>query len=278
MKCFYHSADLDGHCSGAIIKQKYPDCEMIGIDYGDDFPWEVIKKDEIVYMVDFSLEPFCDMEKLNDMCLLTWIDHHKTAIAEAQKRSFEAYKQKIRLSLAGCELTWEFCHPDTMMPITVYLLGRYDVWDHGDPRVLPFQYGMGLFDTNPENIEFWEKHLNGFYPEIMVKGDDIIEYRSKEDKKYCENCAFEVEFEGLKFIVINRILTNSKIFDSFYDPNKHDGMMTFGYRNKQWKVSMYSDKEDIDLSLIAKKHGGGGHKGACGFQCDNIISLLKLGK
>ena len=38
MKCFYHSADLDGHCSGAIVKMVYPECELIGINYGDKFP------------------------------------------------------------------------------------------------------------------------------------------------------------------------------------------------------------------------------------------------
>lgn len=42
MKCFYHSSDLDGHCSGVIIKQKYPKCEMIGINYGQDFPYNTV--------------------------------------------------------------------------------------------------------------------------------------------------------------------------------------------------------------------------------------------
>jgi len=47
MKCFYHSVDLDGHCSGAIVKRAYPDCEMIGINYGDKFPWQQVYEGEI---------------------------------------------------------------------------------------------------------------------------------------------------------------------------------------------------------------------------------------
>jgi hypothetical protein len=43
MICFYHSADLDGHCSGAIIKKVHPECELIGINYGDEFPWDKVK-------------------------------------------------------------------------------------------------------------------------------------------------------------------------------------------------------------------------------------------
>jgi hypothetical protein len=53
MKWFYHSADLDGHCSGAIIKQKYPDCEMIGINYGETIDYSRIETGETVFMVDF---------------------------------------------------------------------------------------------------------------------------------------------------------------------------------------------------------------------------------
>jgi len=70
MKCFYHSADLDGHCSGAIVKLRHPNCEMWPIDYGDEFPWDKIRWNETIYMVDFSLEPFEDMITLHH-------SHHK---------------------------------------------------------------------------------------------------------------------------------------------------------------------------------------------------------
>lgn len=34
-------------------------------------------------------------------------------------------------------------------------------------------------------------------------------------------------------------------------------------------------KEHHDLSVIAKKYGGGGHRGACGFTADSIPFSLK---
>jgi hypothetical protein len=58
--CFYHSADFDGICSGAIVKQKHPDCYVYGINYGEDFPWDMLREDDIVIMCDFSL-PFDEM-------------------------------------------------------------------------------------------------------------------------------------------------------------------------------------------------------------------------
>ena len=90
MKCFYHSADLDGKCSGAIVKMHFPECEMIGINYGDLFPWDRIEQNEVVWLVDFCLQPFSDMHRLNEVAILNWIDHHKTSLEEAEKAGFIA--------------------------------------------------------------------------------------------------------------------------------------------------------------------------------------------
>jgi nanoRNase/pAp phosphatase (c-di-AMP/oligoRNAs hydrolase) len=39
-------------------------------------------------------------------------------------------------------------------------------------------------------------------------------------------------------------------------------------KDKKWRVSLYSDK--VDVSALAKKFSGGGHKGASGFITDNL--------
>ena len=44
---------------------------------------------------------------------------------------------------------------------------------------------------------------------------------------------------------------------------------SFNGRNGTWKYSMYS--KTVDVSNIAKKYGGGGHKGAAGFNMDKLI-------
>jgi len=141
MKCFYHSADLDGKCSGAIVRSMW-ECELIGINYGDAFPWDSIEPGETVVMVDFCLQPFSEMVRLNELAELVWIDHHVSAIREAEACGFEArLAQVLEVGRAGCELAWEH-YVGTEVPKAVRLLGRYDVWDHADPEVWPFTYGM----------------------------------------------------------------------------------------------------------------------------------------
>ncbi len=271
MKCFYHSADLDGHCSGALVKREFPECEMIGINYGDDFPWDSIGEYENVYMVDFSLQPFSDMQKLNDICQLTWIDHHISAIRENEKLNRPLKIGLQRDGIGACQLVWEYLHPNTSVPTFVRLLAEYDVWDHSDPRTVPFQYGMRLnSDTLPENQRFWWSLYDVEYViRICDDGATILRYQQIENRKYIETRGFECTFAGLRCIAVNKGLTNSKIFDSVWDPKKYDAMLTFCMINpeKGWTISLYTDKPDIDVSEIAKAHGGGGHKGAAGFQC-----------
>ncbi len=261
MKCFYHSADLDGHCSGAVVKYRYPDCEMFGINYGDDFPYDKIFPGETVFMVDFAIQPYSDMTKLDN---LIWIDHHVTAIQDCNPD----IPGVRRVGTGACQLVWEFLYPGTPIPETVRLLAEYDVWDHSDMKTLPFQYGFRMFDdTLPDNQSLWKQFFlfNGI-GEVLGTGRAILKYEQSQNKKLCKSFVFQTEFEGYNAVCINRGFTNSKVFDSLPET---DLMITFCRTPyKIWAVSLYS--KTVDCGAIAQKYGGGGHKGAAGFQCEEI--------
>jgi hypothetical protein len=162
----------------------------------------------------------------------------------------------------------------------VYYLGRYDVWKHEDiENCFPFQYGMKNQDTRPENQEFWSQffitpNMTDNIMSIVDEGIFIQQYEAKQSAIYCKATAFEIEFEGLKCICVNKALTNSIVFASVYDPKKHDAMISF-YRNKrEWKVSLYSTHSHVDVSEVCKRWGGGGHAGASGFQCKDIRDVI----
>lgn len=271
MKCFYHSADLDGICSGAIVKMQKPECEMIGINYGDPFPWTSVITGETVYMVDFSL-PADEMERLNRICHLIWIDHHKSAIEEANARNFVASgHQSLGIGVAACELTWmEFFKGEICRAVS--LLGRFDVWDYGNhPGALEFQYGMRQFNTTPDDTGFWKSIFFGDIQNIIEQGRSLLAYEEVQNEIFAKSFAFEVKFDGLNCIAVNKGLTNSLLFQSVYDPERHDAMVAFVLRRPgDWKVSIYTDKPEIDASAICKAHGGGGHKKAAGFQCRTL--------
>jgi len=294
--CFYHSADLDGHCSGALVKMAYPECELHPIDYGDKFPWDLVRLDSLaeigrIFMVDFSLQPFEEMVKLQQLTdnKLIWIDHHKSAI-EAHKEwnnRHPAYLSICGIREVGagaCELVWRYLrkrlHPLLQglpegPPLFVRLLAEYDVWDHFDPRTLPFQYGVRLHDTAPENQDFWRSlFYQSICERIINEGEVVLKYIERDNKKYAQATWFPVYFNNLKCIAINRAFGNTKLFNSV-DTGQYDAMIAFAYQKDKWVVYLYSAKPEVDVSEIAKEYGGGGHKAAAGFVCQELPFPLK---
>ena len=282
--CFYHSADLDGHCSGALVaiyhKYNKEEVTLHPINYDDPFPWEAIQADDTVYMVDFGLQPIAEMFKLNGMCELIWIDHHITAIDEYKRHWKEHMERQIKglreVGKAGCELTFEWLYPDAHLPTVVHLLGRYDVWEWKDvPNALEFQYGMRQYEnTHPSNIELWEELIveeDGYLiKEIINRGKTLLEYEDNQNAKLCKYLAFETEFDGNPIIAINKGMSNSKVFDSVWDESKHDFMLTFVRVYGKYNISLYTTRDDINVGEIAKQYGGGGHQKAAGFSCKEL--------
>jgi len=283
MKCFYHSADFDGICSGAIIKYKFPECEMYPINYGEEFPWDEIGERETVFMIDFSLQPFEEMVKLHLLADLRWIDHHGSAIEEYEKVRAELgqFGGSLSLKYSACELTWLYCFAE-LMPETVVLLGRYDVWDHDySPDVLPFQYGMRAVHPmylKPGSVQWESLFIDDYIEERIKDGLVVMKYEEMSNTRLMELYSFEGTFPWnnnlYSAILINDINANSQTFKSHYNRNKHELMIKFGrLPSGQWTVGLYSDQTHIDCGEIAKKLGGGGHKGAAGFQTKDLFFL-----
>ena len=283
--CIYHRTDLDGHCAGALVKLFVPDVELAGYDYADKITADQlvtlheIDKETRVFMVDFSLQPFEEMLKLKIACKsLIWCDHHKTAIEDYVKYDtdedvalFGGYQS---LGLAGCELTWKWFKPKSFAPKFVKYLGRYDVWDHKDLNVMPFQYGMRAYDTNPMNMEWgtddpnvWERIFNNNVSEdVIVKdGAAILRYVAKDNKVLVESTYFMCHVGQLKCIAVNKLGGNASVFDVMWDEKKYDAMLIFGYTGTNWRFSLYTTKTLVDVGSVAKCFGGGGHAQAAGW-------------
>lgn len=287
MICIYHSKDLDGMSSGAIVKYKYPDCQLIGYDYGEPIP--ELPQGEAIIMVDVTF-PIPVMQKIQHR--LTVIDHHQSFIEgwkEATKLSAYRIGGRLQTGKAACELTWEFFFPYQPIPEWITLLGMYDTWRNTDQvlwktGVLPFQYGLRALVNSPEDL--LESYLDedkipqlklfpGDVQEITRDGIAIARFVKQSDIYNCSRNAFIVEFEGLRTICVNTVATSIATFESVYDPLKHDLMMGFNYTGEFWKISLRS-VNGINCFELAKKYDGGGHPEAAGFQVMDINELIRI--
>jgi len=289
MQCFYHN-DSDGRCAGFWVAssvglndyEKYKP-QFIEIDYRIKFPIDTIRKNEQIYIVDFSISPDEMRELLKITKNVTWIDHHKTAIEKYA--DFEYPIRGLRYDgIAGCMLTYCYIHHMTSKgegnikpfelsmtkdaPIFTKLIADWDVWkfDFGDDT-RNFQSAFNAYDFNP-NSKKWDLFLSrdGYEKEMIKQGKTMTKYRDNWARNYMD-LGFETIFEGHKCYAVNLGFCNSEYFKSLPE-GKYDILMPFVFDGNIYKISVYS--KTVDVSQIALKYGGGGHKAAAGFQVKEL--------
>lgn len=164
-------------------------------------------------------------------------------------------------------------------PRAVRLAGEYDIWDKRDPDAELFQHGLrseelystawdGMLDENGDN--------GGVVTRLLNQGRALQYARTKENESIIKELGFTLQWESLTFLCCNHARYNSHLFTAGLKP-EHDACFGFKWTGKYWSVSLYHapGKEHHDLSLIAVKYGGGGHKGACGFRTNELPFLIK---
>lgn len=208
----------------------------------------------------------------------------------------------IRVNIGGVDVVnfslpskQDFVDRKVYEPWSVRLAGEYDIWDKRDPDAELFQHGLRSRVLSSRD---WSEMLEPDQPATATNMDAMIEagvqgvlkpdgtlknhitigllrngttiqfVRDNEYREVITSQGFDIEFEGLKFLACcsHECDIRSHLFVAGIKPH-HEALFGFTYTGKDWRVSLYHapGKEHHDLSLIAKKHGGGGHRGACGF-------------
>jgi oligoribonuclease NrnB/cAMP/cGMP phosphodiesterase (DHH superfamily) len=303
----HHSADVDGIFCREIARHFLlidrmdrgsppPEVEFIGWDFTDEpiTLSQIIDSDQ-VYVMDLPLDRTFGFEadELDGFSWnkFVWIDHHATSIA-SHPQSLVGYRVD---GVAACRLAWQWFYYQSLgyegdlpskkdfvdrlvkEPMAVQLAGEYDIWDKRNPATETFQYALkcGEIGIGTYHALFGG---DGKLLKSMLFGGGIAQrYAMETNAEICKARSFLMKWEGLNFLCINSARFNSLFFESRdIEATGHDALMGFCWTGKQWIVSLYhaKHKTDLDLSQIAGRHGGGGHRGACGFTCKTLPFTL----
>jgi oligoribonuclease NrnB/cAMP/cGMP phosphodiesterase (DHH superfamily) len=262
VKVIYHD-DIDGRASAHLVGICYKNVEFAPFHHGD------INIDgtgaDIVYIIDISIPPK-QLAVLMEECAVVWIDHHKTAI-----ENLPTHIPGIRrVGTAACELTWEYLFPFTDVPMYIKLIGDRDVWawQYGDSTMY-FSYGIHAEDTSPTS-KIWDTVSKDCQP-IISNGAAIYKYIRQQSLAVLKERSFLLEWRGYRTLAINSDLIKSAEFMKEFAPDVVIWMTFRMVAKRSWTVTIYSDT--IDVSRIAVEYGGGGHKGAAGFQSADLLFL-----
>lgn len=285
----HHSADNDGLASRAVAHKALGDtADLLGWDYGQPLP--DLSPYSTVYMIDISL-PIEIMEKNAHKIIL--IDHHKTLIDAVApfKDSFKGYY--CIDGVAACRLAWQYLVAsaalidayDKSLPVkqdyierrvteprAIRLLGEYDVWDKRNPDTDLFQLGIQAESSPDWRLLLGDSPNSSFHVGCLVANGRIIQrYTDTINAQIVTERGFDLQWEGFYWRCLNTARCNSMTFTAALRP-EHDGCLAYHWNGKHWKFSFYGvpHKPDLDLSVVAKKYLGGGHRQACGAQMDAL--------
>ena len=272
----YHSADLDGMCSAAIMKKffntrlenKNTQTDFIGWNYGEELP--ILDQYTNIIMADISF-PADVMKELHRTKNLIWIDHHKAIIEELEPLKIPGLRDT---SLSACELTWKYLFPEADVHPMVELLGKYDTFRHKDTpeeeTVNKFQYGAQVkMQTYDEVYEYLEDWAISDFQEFKYMGENVLDYLRKDINQVLKTglkLEFRYNSDKVKVIAINKPGVNPAVIGINYHNEGYDALINFSISGQNLTLTIYNANKKVDVSKIAKQFGGGGHPGASGFR------------
>jgi len=258
----YHGPDCwDGFCAAWLMHK-------FGFD--DDADYHPAQYDEpppdvagrVVYVLDFSY-PRPVLERMKEESLgMVVLDHHKTAQADLADLSYCIFD----MTRSGAELTWARLSwinqghmPDR--PWLVDYTADRDLWRWALPDSKEVNAALRSY---PLDFAVWD-HLDEDRTPESMKQDGTAILRAEEVTIQTHLArAREVEFDGYRVLSVNATSLFSEIAGRLAE-DRPFGVVWFE-RGSVRQYSLRSREGGIDVSEIAKAHGGGGHFHAAGFE------------
>lgn len=273
--CLYHKHCMDGKGAAAVVHRKHNNVRAYPVQYNEELPEELRDfkafEGSTVYIVDFSF-PIDLMKQIVDQSHKTiWIDHHKTSLAMfdeltgySSKLSSHHLLEESGASLASVVLL----AGQKPSPIISYIRDR-DLWKWELPfsrevsaalaKRFPDDNFRGLLELDPRDL--------------IGEGKRLYE-KTRADAAKNARRAFDVNFHGIPAKMVNTCTLISDTGEYILDNMDVNLAIMFWREPDKWIYSLRS-KGDVDASVLAKYHGGGGHAQAAGLSGPWDPSQLK---
>ena len=261
----YHGNCQDGFTAAWAVWLEHRDWEFYPGKY-QETPPDATDRD--VYFVDFSYKRPVILEMASKAKSITILDHH----ASAEKDLVDLPSNVVvhfDMEKSGARLTWEFFHPDSELPPDIVRvvedrdLWRFKIYKTKEitASLFSLEYDFQVWSKFADDLET----LSGLNT-IVHEGEAILRKQAKDINELLQN-KFKSSIAGHDIWMAN--LPYTLCSDAGHilasEPGAPFGA-TFYLEGEYAIFSMRSTENGLDVSEIAKKYGGGGHKHAAGFK------------
>mgnify|MGYP001597731061 CR=1 FL=1 len=250
----------DGFGSAWIAWKKFKNkAKYIGVMHQSPVPDGI--KNKIVYMIDFTYPEEVIKKLIKNNISVTSIDHHISAKKAIMMTNNYSYSENN----SGSVLAWKYFFPKKPIPKILKYVEDMDLWKKTMPysEEIFLYHSLYRFDFNEWNklaliLENPEK-----IKQCVKIGKALLKYQENLINPLLDKNADKVLFEGHKARAVNSPFFSSQIGNKLLNKEFSVGIIWKKGINKIF-VSLRGDGR-TDVSKLAKKYGGGGHKNAAGF-------------
>ena len=266
----YHADCPDGFGGAFAAWKKFGnEAEYIGKRHGETpvTPSEVAGRE--VYMIDFSYPKEILLELERASASFTILDHHKGAQEAVESVTNHIFDNDH----SGAAIAWKYFHPEIPLPRMLTYIEDNDLWRHSLPESAAVS---SYLHTIPMEFDAWEKTIAEFeddarFADIIETGKHFRIYNAHVIEVLAQNAEL-VEFEGHTVFAVNAPrLFRSELGNFLAEKHPPFAIVWYEYR-RQFRCSLRG-VGDVDLSLIAAKYGGNGHRNAASFRIDRKQEL-----
>ncbi len=251
-------------------------------------------KGKRVVLLDFSYRA-ADMERIrNEARGLLVLDHHVSA--ERELSSLPANLKNFDMKKSGAMLAWEFFHPGRPVPEFIQYIEDRDLWRNSLPYSKEVAHALHQEPMTMEHYAGLCLAGESAIERLKAQGKDILAYNDMVVDALCETavlCVFKPT--GQKAWVVNSSVLRSDIgsklstsphadFVMIWSKDPVRGVHICSLRSSATFIAdgdvarMEQPRVNVaDVSVVASKMGGGGHKLAASFTyfTEDLSALLE---
>lgn len=291
--CIFHANCLDGFASRFVVETYYKDeadttIAVTAATHGQDPPYtEAAGKDVVIVDFSYPKEQILKLAEVAKSVLV--LDYHLTSEAELagfiplsrhttvdianQGTPMGAYPHNIRvlfnMDRSGVGIAWGYYFPDEFMPRMFQHVQDRDLWIFGLKLSKEVCAALHLY---PRDYDTWTMLLKAGCDDLIREGtvlvksfDQNVKTLIRTGKFYINVCGYEVPILNVPPMYASEaghIMSEREPFAICY--------WCVGSVYQYSLRSSEHNPDHVNVSEIATRFGGGGHRHAAGFRVDTF--------
>ncbi|MCR4314972.1 MAG: hypothetical protein NUW37_01345 [Planctomycetes bacterium] len=258
----YHGQCLDGFGAAFAGYLKHKDnLEYVALEHGDDYS-KVDFDDRHVMVFDFSFKPEVAEDVFRRASKFEIVDHHVSAEKELSGKPYATFD----LSKSGAVLAYEYFFPDAQLPEMYRHIQDKDLWQW----VVPDSDAVTCaLQSYPYDFAVWSEVYEKPIRDLVIEGRAILRYRDKLVAEVMRNLVLK-DFAGFRVPVVNSATFGSELGNAMVKGHPFAVIYSI-LADGRVRYQLRSTDSGEDVSVIAQKLGGGGHRNAASFIGDKLL-------